>query len=367
MGKCQKSTFGEEKMPKLIYDSVIQIEIWKRDVLSKVFDEGLSQSGMRNLLKNVSNRLEPQGISLPTIDIIEKSDLKPYQVNLWAGLAGMKMDARKDNLSDEIVNYLKRLQINYADKTGLNGLLGEIAYDINNNDFQEAIDSLIKTYYFAKQWACAVECVKASLCYGALQMLGGNYGAMLYAAQVAEYHTSNLLFVDPYLKCFTNKLLGESFILLEKPQLAIEYLLKAYENVKCINVLQIHVDILFHIVTTMINAELYDECRKQIDLLYSLVKDSEYYSKDSINQLYEFRALVSDLTINQLKSENSTLKTKYDKITRNFLLKTGDTVMHVVKEVSPSIITYSIGAMFGNTVVTVASGPNNTISVTNIK
>lgn len=42
------------------------------------------------------------------------------------------------------------------------------------------------------------------------------------------------------------------------------------------------VEVLFHAVTAMMQAQQYDKCRNVIDRIYSLVKDSDTYGKKQL-------------------------------------------------------------------------------------
>ena len=77
------------------------------------------------------------------------------------------------------------------------------------------------------------------------------------------------------------------------------------------------------------------------------MKDSDTYGKEAINKLYVFRAFVSDRTIEQLKSQLSEMELKYEEISRSFLLGLKDTVLKVVRAVTPSVLTFGLGSILG--------------------
>lgn len=155
-------------------------------------------------------------------------------------------------------------------------------------------------------------------------------------------------FSDPYLKYAAHRLMGISWVLMEHPGHAVAFFEQAYHDLEWANEETLLVEVLFHAVTAMMQAQQYDKCRNVIDRIYSLVKDSDTYGKEAINKLYVFRAFVSDRTIEQLKPQLSEMELKYEEISRSFLLGLKDTVLKVVRAVTPSVLTFGLGSILGN-------------------
>lgn len=91
----------------------------------------------------------------------------------------------------------------------------------------------------------------------------------------------------------------------------------------------------------------YKECIGILDRIVSYIKSTDDYNKELLIQIYEMRAFIADTTIEELKTRLDELQKKYDYLSRSFLLKTQNTLLTVISECGPYIISTFIGHLLG--------------------
>ena len=322
-----------------------------RDILDKLLGTAAPKAGARlpEVIEKRRSDMASQGMILPLVGYADDERLAPNQFLVTVALQTVTGDIRKDILFDVVVDMIKAVQIQDPSKKGVRALLVEAVNNLVEKNYQESMDCFRKVSYWGSIiGGCEADCVRATLCYGAVNMMNGQYQSMTYDSQLACNIVDKPTFSDPYLKYAAHRLMGISWVLMEHPEHAVAFFEQAYHDLEWANEETLLVEVLFHAVTAMMQAQQYDKCRNVLDRIYSLVKDSDTYGKEAINKLYVFRAFVSDRTIEQLKSQLSEMELKYEEISRSFLLGLKDTVLKVVRVVTPSVLTFGLGSILGN-------------------
>lgn len=291
--------------------------------------------------------MNAEGINLPKVRIIESNEMKPDFFQITVALQTFCGSSKEFNVFDVLKHMIEEVQMKPQTKEGVYSVLLDGIHEFYNKRFQDAKGCFQKVAYRSSMLAgCAAYYVQAVLGYGVIQMINNQYPNMLVSSEKACWIVDQEEFSDPYLKYYTHRFSGTSLLLNNRIAEAIVHFRQAYIDLQWTDECSLLTEVLFHIATAQIILQDYDACRQTLDNIYQLVKDNCIYRKEMINELYCFRASLSDMIINQQKDKIDYLVSQYHDLSKGFLLNITDTFCQIVKDTFFAVISYCVDGVF---------------------
>lgn len=298
-------------------------------------------------IKELRKAMEADGIILPLIRIVESDGIKSDCFQITVALQTFYGSGKQYDLFDVLRHMVEEVQMDCQNKEDVYSVLLEGIHKFYSKKYQEAKECFQKAAFWScLRTDCAVYYVQAVLGYGVIQMINSQYPNMLVSSEKACWIVDQEEFADPYLKYYTHRFSGTSLLLNNHTAEAIIHFRQACVDLQWTNECVLLTEVLFHIATAQIILQDYDACRQTLDNIYNLVKDNCIYSKEMINELYCFRATLSDMIISRQQNIIEHLISQYHDLSKGFLLKITDTFCLIVKDTLYSVISYCVDGVF---------------------
>lgn len=182
---------------------------------------------------------------------------------------------------------------------------------------------------------------------GGICILNNKLDASYLVVKQAQLLADKDSFYDPYLKFHTHKIFANLAALSKDYNSSSELFEQAFSDIEPSGDTTYMIDALYNKSTVLMQAGAYKECVGVLDRIVSYLKYNSDYDKDILLRLYEMRAFIADITIDELNSKLDKLRKDYDFLSRSFLLKSQDTLLTVVSQCGPYLITTFMGALVG--------------------
>lgn len=170
--------------------------------------------------------------------------------------------------------------------------------------------------------------------------------ALMYA-QCANLLAENPAFYNVNLKFYSHHFLANMYWLKDERLLATEYYRKTVEDVQFSGELPANVFARWNAANAYLWTGNYAAAASLLDTIFSLVRNNEQFSKETIQQLYELRALVSNLQVTDLLERNERLLQQIETLSTSFRVKLSDTVIQLVKKSGAALLNYFGGYLLG--------------------
>lgn len=294
---------------------------------------------------------DKKGIILPGILFSTDTEMPVYQFRITMGVEDFAGDIRKDDLFELLVLRLNSYQIPDPTKEGVKNLCDAAIGKVLKKDFQEAMNLLLRLYYWSTLLGCQKERVISLLNMAGISLLNNKLGGVVTTVQQALLIVEKPDFYDPYLKYHAHICGGNLFALHEEYALSVRYFEQAEQDIIPSGEIGYLVDALYNEASVLMAMGEYQKCSNILDKIVTYIRNRDDYGKEILLQLYEMRMLVSDLTVMQLQQKLDVLMEEYTRLSRSFLSKVGESVVAIVSQCGPYLVTAYAGSLMGGTYI----------------
>lgn len=297
--------------------------------------------------ERLRQELSGQNVYLPPVRFSDSDDLSPNQFVVYVGVKNSPGDITQYDLFETLKSMIIANQIDDPSPQSVRELFMEGVQYFSDQDFNRAINVFSVVYYWATILGCADELINATINIGTIMLFNNHIDDALMYAQCANLLAENPAFYNVNLKFYSHHFLANMYWLKDERLLATEYYRKTVEDVQFSGELPANVFARWNAANAYLWTGNYAASASLLDTIFSLVRNNEQFSKETIQQLYELRAVVSNLQVTDLLERNERLLQQIETLSTSFRVKLSDTVIQLVKKSGAALLNYFGGYLLG--------------------
>ncbi len=297
--------------------------------------------------EQLRQELSGQNIFLPAVRFTDSSDLSPNQFIVYVGAANFCGDITQHDLFGVLRNMIIEHQIDDPSPQSVKDLFAKGAQYFYDKDYNRAINTFFIVYYWASILGCADELTNATINIGTIMLFNNHIDEALMFAQYANLIAEDPAFYNISLKFYSHHFLANMYWLKNEKSLAAENYQKAVNDVQFSGELPANVFALWNAANAYMWTGNYSMSASLLDKIFSLVSNNEQFSKETIQQLYELRAMVSNLHITGLLEQNKQLIQQIETLSGSFKVNLSTCAIQLVKKSGGLFLNYFGGYLLG--------------------
>lgn len=297
--------------------------------------------------EQLRQELSAQNIYLPAVRFTDSDNLAPNQFIVYVGVKNSCGDITQHDLFGTLKDMIIQNQIDSPSPQSVRDLFLKGVQYFYDKDYNRAINIFSVVYYWATILGCADELVNTTINIGTIMLFNNQVDDALLYAQCANLIAEDSAFYNVSLKFCSHHFLANMYWLKGEKLLAAENYQKAVDDVQFSGELPANVFALWNAANAYMWTGNYGMSAALLDKIYSLVRNNEQFSKETIQQLYELRATVSDLHVTDLMEQNKQLIQQIETLSISFKVQLSDSAIQLVKKSGALFLNYFGGYLLG--------------------
>lgn len=297
--------------------------------------------------EQLRQELSGQNIYLPPIRFTDSDTLRPDQFVVYVGVTNSCGDITQHDLFGTLKNMIVENQIDNPTPQSVRDLFMKGVQYFYDHDYNRAINTFSIVYYWAAILGCADELANSTINIGLVMLLNNRIDDALLYAQCANLITEAPDFYNVSLRFYSHHFLANMYWLRGEKLLAAENYQKAVDDVQFSGELPINVFALWNAANAYMWTGNYSMSCSLLDKIFSMVRNNEQFSKETIQQLYELRAMVSNLHITDLLEQNHQLLRQIETLSNSFKVEFSVSIIQLVKKSGALFLNYFGGYLLG--------------------
>lgn len=296
--------------------------------------------------ERLRQELSGQNVYLPPVRFSDSDDLSPNQFVVYVGVKNSPGDITQYDLFETLKSMIIANQIDDPSPQSVRELFMEGVQYFSDQDFNRAINVFSVVYYWATILGCADELINATINIGAIMLFNNHIDDALMYAQCANLLAENPAFYNVNLKFYSHHFLANMYWLKDEKLLAAENYQKAVDDVQFSGEVSANVFAQWNAANACLWTGNYAAAASLLDTIFSLVRNNEQFSKETIQQLYALRAAVSNLQVTDLLERNERLVQQIETLSTSFKVRLSNAIQFVKKR-GPTLLNYFGGYLMG--------------------
>lgn len=297
--------------------------------------------------EQLRQELSGQNIYLPPIRFTDSDNLSSNQFVVYVGVTNFCGDITQHDLFEVLKNMIIGNQMDNPSPQSVRDLFIKGVQYFYDQDYNQAINTFSKVYYWATILGCVDELTNATINIGTIMLFNNHIDDALLYARYANLIAEDSDFYNVSLKFYSHHFLANMYWLKNEKLLAVENYQKAVDDVQFSGELPVNVFALWNAANAYMWTGNYSMSSSLLDKIFFLVRNNEQFSKETIQQLYELRAMVSNLHVTDLLEQNKQMLQQIETLSSSFKVRFSVSMIQLVKKSGALFLNYFGGYLLG--------------------